>query len=186
MLWQLFFSFFKIGLLSFGGGYAVLPLIEEEVVRNQHWLTGAEYADLLTISQITPGPITINAASFVGTKIHGLPGSILATLGCISPPVIISLLLAWVYTRFKEQGLIQGVLSGLRPAIVGLISSACVSIVILTLWGQAAPLLGQNIDYLALSLLFLTLVLLKLKIIKPIGAIALSGFAGVISHFLNL
>ena len=109
---QLFLSFVKIGMLSFGGGYAVLPLIQEEIVRNQHWLTASEYLDVLTISQMTPGPIAINAASFVGTKMAGIPGSILATAGCVTPSAIIISFLAWFYFKYRDQGLIQGIMSG--------------------------------------------------------------------------
>jgi len=185
LLWQLFLSFLKIGAFSFGGGYAVLPLIEEEIVHNQQWLTSLEYSDLLTISQMTPGPISINGASFVGTKLAGIPGSIVATLGCITPSIIIVSFLAWLYFKYKERGLIQGVLSGLRPAVVGLIGSAGLSIIIMALWGGAIPILMGNIDYVALAIMATSFLLLRLKLIKPIGAIALCGVAGIAIYLIS-
>ena len=185
LLWQLFLSFLKIGALSFGGGYAVLPLIEEEIVQNQQWLTSLEYTDLLTISQMTPGPIGINSASFVGTKLAGIPGSIVATLGCITPSIIIVSALAWLYFRYKERGLIQGILSGLRPAVVGLIGSAGLSIITLALWGNVVPILISNIDYVALIIMAVSFLLLRLRLIKPIGAIALCGVAGIAIYLIG-
>ena len=85
---QLFWSFFQVGALSFGGGYAALPLIQEQVVEQNNWLSSTEYIDILTISQMTPGPIALNASTFVGTKVAGIPGSLIATLGCITPSEI--------------------------------------------------------------------------------------------------
>jgi chromate transporter len=94
---EIFLSFFQIGLFSFGGGYAALPLIEAQVLEIHNWLTVEEFADLLTISQMTPGPIAINASTFVGTKIAGLPGAVIATIGCVTPSCIIVLILSYYY-----------------------------------------------------------------------------------------
>ncbi|HHV42804.1 MAG TPA: chromate transporter [Clostridiaceae bacterium] len=185
LLVQLFLSFVKIGLLSFGGGYAALPLIQEEIVNNHHWLTSTEYTDVLTISQMTPGPIAINAASFVGTKLAGVPGSIIATLGCVAPSVIIVSFLAWFYFRYRKQGLIQGILGGLRPAVVALIASSGYSIILLALWGQNGWVLQTGLDLLALLILVVAFMLLRAKLIKPISAIVLSGLAGVAAHLLQ-
>ena len=89
MLIKLFISFFKVGLFSFGGGYAALPLIQEEVVNLNSWLSISEFNNLITISQMTPGPIAVNSASFVGTRVYGLSGAIVASLGCVTPSFII-------------------------------------------------------------------------------------------------
>ena len=94
---KLFLSFFQIGLFSFGGGYAALPLIEEQVVVQNGWLSMTGFTDIITISQMTPGPIAINAATFVGMQIAGLLGAIIATMGCVSPSCIIVLTLAFLY-----------------------------------------------------------------------------------------
>lgn len=94
--WQLFLSFFQIGLLSFGGGYAAMPLIRHQVVELHPWLTLTQFTDIVTISQMTPGPIAVNFATFVGMQIAGLPGAIVATLGCVAPACVIVTLLAWL------------------------------------------------------------------------------------------
>ena len=96
---QLWWSFVQIGLFSIGGGYASLPLIEHQVVEVHGWLTASQLTDIITISQMTPGPIALNAATFVGTRVAGLPGAILATFGCVLPSCIIVLTLAWLYTK---------------------------------------------------------------------------------------
>lgn len=121
---KLFLSFLQIGLFSFGGGYAAMPLIQEQVVSQHDWLTMTEFTDLITISQMTPGPIAINAATFVGSKIAGVPGSVVATCGCILPSCIIVTLIAWFYLRYKKMKMFQSVLESLRPAVVALIASA--------------------------------------------------------------
>ena len=120
---KLFLSFLQIGLFSFGGGYAAMPLIQEQVVTQHGWLTMTEFTDLITISQMTPGPIAINAATFVGSKIAGVPGSVAATCGCILPSCIIVTLIAWFYLRYKKMKMFQSVLESLRPAVVALIAA---------------------------------------------------------------
>ncbi len=99
---QLFLSFLQIGLFSFGGGYAAMPLIQNQVVDTYHWLSMTEFTDLITISQMTPGPIAINSATFVGMKIADIPGAVIATLGCILPSCILVTILAYVYIKYKH------------------------------------------------------------------------------------
>ena len=115
---QLFLSFLQIGAFSFGGGYAAMPLIQNQVVTLHGWLNPAEFTDLVTISQMTPGPIAINAATFVGTRIAGTPGALAATIGCVLPSCILVTLLAKIYLKYRNLSLIQGVLKSLRPAVV--------------------------------------------------------------------
>lgn len=134
---QLFFSFFQIGMFSFGGGMAAMPLIQEQVVNRHSWLSLTEFTDLVTIAEMTPGPIAVNASTFVGIRLAGLPGAFVATLGCILPSCIIVFLLSWLYLKYHNLSVIQGVLSGLRPAIVALIASAGVTILCLALWGES-------------------------------------------------
>ena len=105
---QLFFSFLQIGAFSFGGGYAAMPLIQEQVVSQHGWLTLDAFTDLVTISQMTPGPIAINAATFVGTQVAGPIGSIVATLGCVLPSCIIVTLLAFIYMKYRNLSVLQG------------------------------------------------------------------------------
>lgn len=98
---QLFFSFLQIGALSFGGGYAAMPLIQEQVVTMHGWLSMETFSDLVTIAEMTPGPIAVNSATFVGTRIAGPGGAVVATLGCILPSCIIVTLLAYIYTKYR-------------------------------------------------------------------------------------
>jgi chromate transporter len=140
-LWlQLFWAFFQIGVLAFGGGYATLPLIQARAVNDYGWITVTEFTDILTISQMTPGPIGINAATFVGTKVGGLFGAVIATLGVVAPSFIIVLALALLYKKYNKLPVIQSILGALKPASVGLIAASGVSIAILTFWGENAGL----------------------------------------------
>ena len=104
---QLFCSFLQIGLFSFGGGYASLPLIEDQVTNFHHWMTVPEFTDLITISQMTPGPIAVNSATFVGIRIAGIPGAVAATAGCVLPSCIIIFILAGLYLISKLQSFKQ-------------------------------------------------------------------------------
>ena len=133
---QLFWSFLQIGLFSFGGGYAALPLIQAQVVDAQGWLSLSEFFHLITISQMTPGPIAINAATFVGIRIAGPMGAVVATLGCVFPSCLVVSLLAWVYFRYRQLTAIHGALYGLRPAVVALIASAGLTLLLTALWGE--------------------------------------------------
>lgn len=125
---QLFFSFLKVGAFSFGGGYAALPLIQGEVIHKYQWLSTRQFMDLITISQMTPGPIAVNAATFVGMQLAGLPGAIAATAGCILPACILVTLLTRLYLKYKNGNLMNGILQTLRPAVVALIAAAGVDI----------------------------------------------------------
>ena len=110
---QLFLSFLQVGALSFGGGYAAMPLIQEQVVNLHSWLSMSEFTNLITIAEMTPGPIAVNSATFVGMQIAGILGAIIATLGCILPSCIIVTLLAYVYMKYRNMSLLQGTLASL-------------------------------------------------------------------------
>ena len=125
---QLFLSFLQVGLFSIGGGYAAMPLIQSEVVYGHGWLTMSEFTDLITIAEMTPGPIAVNSATFVGIRIAGVPGAIIATFGCILPSCFIVSLLAFIYYKYKNVSALQSVLASLRPAVVALIAAAGFSI----------------------------------------------------------
>ena len=136
---QLFLSFMQIGLFSIGGGYAAMPLIQNQVVELHPWLSMQEFTDLITIAEMTPGPIAVNSATFVGIRIAGLPGAIIATLGCITLALFLVSLLAWVYEHYKNLSVLQNVLACLRPVVVALIAGAGFSILKLVLFGDSAP-----------------------------------------------
>ena len=132
---QLFLSFLQIGLFSFGGGYAAMPLIQDQVVTAHGWLSMPEFTDLITISQMTPGPIAINSATFVGMKIAGVPGAVAATVGCVFPSCVIVTLLARLYLQYRDMPRLQGLLGSLRPAVVAMVAAAGISILITAFWG---------------------------------------------------
>lgn len=134
LLWTLFISFIQVGLFSVGGGYAAIPLIQEQVVNTHKLLTMAEFTDLITIAEMTPGPISINSATFVGQRVYGTLGAVICTLGCILPAFIICLILAYFYYKYRNFSGVQTVLGSLRPAVVALIGSAGVSILVLALF----------------------------------------------------
>ena len=134
---QLFISFLQIGAFSFGGGYAAMPLIQNQVVQLHPWLTQSEFTDLITISQMTPGPIAVNSATFVGTRIAGMPGALAATAGCVLPSCILVTLLAKIYLKYRNLSLLQGVLKSLRPAVIAMIAAAGASILVNAFWGES-------------------------------------------------
>ena len=111
---QLLWSFIQIGLFSIGGGYAAMPLIQHQVVDLHPWLTMTQFADIMTIAEMTPGPVAINSATFVGIQVAGIPGALVATLGCVLPSCVIVIILAYIYYRFKGLTMVQGILFGLR------------------------------------------------------------------------
>lgn len=194
---QLYWSFFKIGLFSIGGGYASLPLIQKEVVDLHGWLDMVEFTDIITISQMTPGPIAINTSTFVGTQIGGLLGAIIATLGCVTPSFIIVLFLAYIYVKYKNVNVISDVLYGLRPAVVSLIGVAGLSIVMLAFFGEKRlnitgfnfswdriQLSIENININLVAVIFFMVGLYVLKRYKtnPIYVMLGSGVAGAIIY----
>ncbi len=176
---ELLWSFFQIGLFSIGGGYAAMPLIQEQVVNTHNWLSMTEFADVITISQMTPGPIAINSATFVGMRIAGLPGALVATLGCVLPSFFIVLGLAYLYYKFQNLSLIQGVLSGLRPAVVALIGCAGLSILLLSLFDGAAPSLQpSDINFISGGIFLVCLVVLRKWKPNPIYVMLGAGVLG--------
>ncbi|NLD87932.1 MAG: chromate transporter [Clostridiales bacterium] len=181
MLIKLLWSFLQIGLFSIGGGYAALPLIHEQVVDLHGWLTDVEFADLVTISQMTPGPIAINAASFVGARMAGIPGSLIATFGCVLPPFIIISILARLYMKYNSLDVIKGALKGLRPAVVGLIASAGFSI-ISSSWLNETGTSVYGVDIAAVLLFVATFFVMRKWKKSPILVICGTGIAGLIIY----
>lgn len=173
---QLFWSFLQVGMFSIGGGYAAMPLIESEVVRGHGWLSMREFTDLITIAEMTPGPIAVNSATFVGIRIAGLPGALAATFGCILPSMLIVSVLAYIYYRYKNVSLLQNVLSLLRPVVVALIASAGLSILQLVAFGGAAQ---AGVDWAGLALFAGAFAVLRVKKWNPILVMALCGAAGL-------
>lgn len=180
---QLFWSFIQIGLFSFGGGYAAMPLIQGQVVTTHGWLSMAEFTDLITISQMTPGPIAVNSATFVGLKIAGVPGAIVATLGCILPSCIIVTILAKLYLKYRKLDMLQGILHSLRPAVVAMIASSGVLILITAFWGNGQATLPET-KWVMVGIFMFALLLLRKTKINPISVMILSGFIKVVSSMI--
>ena len=172
---QLFLSFLQIGLFSFGGGYAAIPLIQGQIVDQHGWLSMAEFTDLITISQMTPGPIAINSATFVGIRIGGIPGALVATLGCILPSCIIVTLLAKLYLKYQKLDVLQSVLNSLRPAVVALIASAGISILVTAFWGSEGVIRLADTDWLLVVIFIVCVVLLQKLKWNPILVMVLAG-----------
>ena len=172
---ELFWGFLKIGLFSFGGGYAAMPLIQEQVVSMHNWLSMAEFTDLITISQMTPGPIAINSATFVGIKIAGIPGALASTAGCILPSCIIVLMIAKLYMKYRGMHMLQGILNSLRPAVVAMIASAGISVLITALWGSAELISLAGTNWILAAIFVLCVVLLRKFRMNPILVMVLAG-----------
>jgi len=126
--WELFLIFFKIGAFTFGGGYAMIPLIRNEVVNKKGWLEDEEFMDMLAIAQSMPGPISLNTALFVGNKRLGFKGSLFSGAGIILPSFIVILLIAMVFTQFKDNPVVERIFKGIRPAVVALIVAPLLSL----------------------------------------------------------
>lgn len=182
---QLFISFLQIGLFSFGGGYAALPLIQEQVVNYHQWLGLSEFSHLVTISQMTPGPIAINTATFVGLKVGGPLGAIVATIGCVFPAAIIVSTLAYFYIKYKNVSWIQNVLTSLRPAVVAMIATAGISILKTAFWGNDVLTLGSLRIDMVMIFAIAFILLSKFKA-NPITIMLLCGVTKVILFYIPL
>lgn len=183
ILLQLFLSFAQIGCFSIGGGYAAMPLIQEQVVTGHNWLTMDEFTDLITIAEMTPGPIAVNSATFVGIRIAGIPGAIVATFGCILPSIVIVSILAWIYYRYKSVSTLQSILSSLRPAVVALIAAAGLSILKTAVFsGQAIA--AANVNWLQLVSFTAAFFVLRKYKWNPILVMVLCGAAGFAAALL--
>ena len=183
---ELFWSFLKIGLFSFGGGYAAMPLIQEQVVSSHNWLSMAEFTDLITISQMTPGPIAINSATFVGIKIAGIPGALVSTIGCILPSCIIVMLIAKLYLKYRTVYMLQSVLNSLRPAVVAMIASAGISVLITAFWGSAELISLAGTNWILVIIFAACVVLLRKFRMNPILVMVLAGVVKAGVSFVGL
>lgn len=176
---ELLWSFFQIGLFSIGGGYAAMPLIQHQAIDIHNWLTMQSFADIMTISQMTPGPIAINCATFVGIQVAGIPGALVATFGCVLPSSIIVTLLAFIYYRFKGIDAVQSVLKGLRPAVVAMIATAGLSLMAMAFCGSDTFTSDVNIENVILFIV--ALLVLRIWKLNPILVMVGSGVIGLLA-----
>ena len=177
---QLFLSFLQIGLFSFGGGYAALPLIENQVITLHHWMTAPEFTDLITISQMTPGPIAVNSATFVGIRIAGIPGAVAATSGCVLPSCIIIFILAGLYLRYRNGCLLNGALTALRPAVVAMIASAGLSVLLTAFFRDSQKINLAGIQWEMVLIFIFCFVLLRKTKCSPVRVMLLAGAVKVL------
>ena len=182
---QLFLSFLQVGALSFGGGYAAMPLIQEQVVNLHSWLSMSEFTNLITIAEMTPGPIAVNSATFVGMQIAGILGAIIATLGCILPSCIIVTMIAKLYLKYRSLNLFQSILMTLRPCIVAMIASAGISILITAFWGNDAVITLAGTKWSLIVIFGLCVFLLQKKHMNPIQVMLLAGILKVLVSFIG-
>lgn len=189
ILLQLFFEFFKTGLFAVGGGLATLPFLQQ-MGEKTGWFTAAQLADMLAVSESTPGPIGVNMATYVGYTVQGVGGAVVATLGLIAPSIIIILIIAALLKSFGSHRLVQAAFYGLRPASMGLIAAAGLSTVTLTFWnantfsaGTWATALHWKGLLLAAVLLLLTRVIKPTRQWHPIVFIAFSAAVGILFKF---
>ena len=185
MLLQLSLSFLQIGMFSIGGGYAAIPLIRSQTVEIHPWLTETQFMDLATIAEMTPGPIAVNGATFVGLKVAGLPGALAATLGCILPSMILVSLLSWIYRRYREMSALQNVLGSLRPAVVALILSAGLNMLLQNLFGGRSISLS-GISWAGAALFAAAFLALRKWKFNPILVMAACGAGGLILGLLGV
>jgi chromate transporter len=174
MLWGLFWSFFKIGFISFGGGYALIPIIQHEV-RSHHWMTDAQFAEGVALAGMAPGPIATNSAIYVGYHTAGIAGSILATLGIILPSIIVIVLISAFFYKLHDHKVVKSVFYGLRPVIVALVFFAAFRLV------RANPMIqGVTWNSLITVIIFMAAFIGMIRYrIHPLAIIVLSGLVGI-------
>lgn len=170
----LFFSFFKVGAFTIGGGYAMLPVIQREVIETRHWLSTEEFIELIAIAEMTPGPVAVNTATFVGYRTAGIPGSVMATLGVVLPSFSLILAIAVFFPRFASHPVAQRLFYGIRPAVVALIGHA--------LYKLGRKILVNKFGYVVAFTVFLAQLLLG---VPPIPTLLLAAGAGLLYHQAN-
>ncbi len=171
ILLKLFLSFFKIGAFTFGGGYAMIPLIQKEVITNQQWLTTREFIDIIAVAEMTPGPIAINSATFLGYKVSGVFGSIVATLGVVLPSFIVIGIIFYFLSKLRESPNVEQAFKGIRPVVLGLIATAAIEV------GKDAI-----IDFKSIIIAGIVFYLVSVKEKSPIVGIAVAGVMGIIFY----
>ncbi len=172
---ELFWSFFQIGLFTFGGGYAMLPLIRQEVLAHG-WMSAEEIIDFIAVSESTPGPLAVNMATAVGMNTAGIVGAACATFGVVLPSFLIILIVSRFYTRFRQSRLMEGAMTGLRPGVIGLIGAALLTT------GEDVFFAGGFVLTPALAVsvcIFLMTAVMAFRKVHPILLIVLSAVIGV-------
>lgn len=172
ILVSLFLTFLKIGTFSFGGGYAMIPFMQREIIENHNWISNNVFMDIIGISQMTPGPVSINSATFIGFKVSGILGSVAATLGVVTTSFILVSIASKAMEKFKESKVLKGALLGMRPVLIALIIQAFVDL--------------AKDAYVDIKSVIITLIigaLLLSKKVHPIACIIIAGILGVVFYW---
>lgn len=179
---KLFLTFFKIGLFTFGGGYAMLPLIQSEVLKNE-WMSAEEIINFIAVSESTPGPFAINCSTYVGTEMGGILGATCATLGVVLPSFIVILIVAKIFEKFKQSRIVSGCMSGLKPAVIGLIGSAVINIAGSVFVPNGFAEFNFGLTFILSLVIYLIMQVLILKKVHPIIIICLSAAVGIVAGY---
>jgi len=171
IIWEIFFSFLKIGAFSFGGGYAVISMIQKDIILDKGWINAEEFIDIVAIAEMTPGPIAVNSSTYLGYKMTGILGSLLGTIGVLLVPTLLALIVSIYFNKFKHLDWVKWVLKGIRPAVLGIIAAACFTIGKVSFVDIKSVIIG--------ALIFIGVYKLK---ISPILAIVISGGLGLILY----
>ena len=186
ILLELFLTFLKIGAFTFGGGYAMIPLIQSEVV-SRGWLTKGQITDFIAVRESTPGPLAVNMATYIGAEIAGFPGAILSTLGVILPSFIIILVVAKSFELFKSNKYVKNAMSGIKPAVIGLIAAALISVGTTVFFPSGLGAISDTIRspelYISLGI-FGSMTLAAFKKVHPILIIIISAGIGIAAGFI--
>ena len=182
-LFDILLVFIKIGALCFGGGYASISIVEREIVNIKNYLSYQEFLDLIAIDELTPGPIIVNAATFIGTKLAGILGAIVSTLGSILIPCLISFILIKVYKKYKDLEILNDILNTLKAMAFALILSTLITIFINAVFNEGT-ILFENMNYLLIVLMIISLVLIRKFKLYPIVVMLMCGFINLLVNLI--
>jgi chromate transporter len=180
---ELFWTFFKIGAFTFGGGYAMLPLIQSEVEAHG-WIQTADLVNFIAISESTPGPFAVNISTYIGMRMGGIAGAVCATLGVVLPSFIVILIVAKGFEKYRDSRIVSGCMSGLKPGVIGLIGAAVVSVgqTVFFPGGFCTAVFSSRPFYISLGI-FILMVFLSFKKVHPILVICLSAVLGIAAGY---
>lgn len=178
---SVFKTFLLIGMFSFGGGYASMELIRTRVVTQQMWLTTNEFTDIISIAEMTPGPLGINIATFTGMRVGGVPGAIVATGAYVLPSIIIVIVMAKIYFKYRSLNAIQGILKGLHPGVAAMVLAATYTLTCNAIWEEGA-VSPENTSIIAVIIAGIVFVLLQKRKIGAIQGMLISGVIGAAAY----
>lgn len=175
---ELLWVFIKIGTFTFGGGYAMLPLIRQAVIENE-WMTAPELLDFIAVSESTPGPLAVNMATFVGNTAGGVLGAVIATLAVVLPSFAVIIAVARFYTKYKSSAVVEGCMSGVRPVVIGLIASALATLAVGVFFPQGLGTGAFGWEFISAAVIFALTLFLSFRKINPVWLILLSAALGI-------